>query len=156
MAHPLIPQILELATPVATGLGLEVVDAVFYTNQSPPVLRVDIRNPNQEDTGLEDCERMSQALEVELDAADLIPDAYVLEISSPGVSEVLTRDRDFIAFKGFPVKVVATEPYNGKTQWSGHLIRRDDQAVHLSLKGRAIAIPRPLIQAVQLTTATDA
>ncbi|MBD2092741.1 ribosome maturation factor RimP [Microcoleus sp. FACHB-1515] len=149
MSHPLIPQILDLAAPVADSLGLEVVGAVFHTNQNPPVLRVDIRNHTQ-DTGLEDCERMSQALEVALDEADFIPDAYVLEISSPGISRTLTTDREFISFKGFPVTVTTTEPHDGQKKRSGNLIRRDDKAVYLSLKGRSIAIPRNVIASVQL------
>ena len=86
MTHPLVPKILDLATPVAKDLELEVVKVVFHTNQSPPVLRVDIRNPNQ-DTSLNDCERMSRNLEASLDAASIIPDAYVLEVSSPGISQ---------------------------------------------------------------------
>ena len=149
MAHPLIPKIIELATPIADSLGLELVQAVFHTNQNPPVLRVDIRNP-EADTSLNDCERMSLSLEAVLDTSDVLPDAYVLEVSSPGVSRSLIADRDFISFKGFPVTVTTTTAYKGHTVWSGQLIRRDETAVHLSQKGRAIAIPRDLIQGVQL------
>lgn len=149
MAHPLIPQIIELATPVAEQLQLEVVGAVFHTNQNPPVLRVDIRNP-QQDTGLEDCERMSRALEPALDEANIIPDAYVLEISSPGISRQLTTDREFISFKGFAVIVTTSQPYEGQQEWTGQLIRRDENSVYLNQKGRAIAIPRPLVSKVQL------
>jgi ribosome maturation factor RimP len=153
MTHPLIPQIIELATPVAQALGLDVVGAVFHTNQHPPVLRVDIRNLEQ-DTGLDDCERMSRALEAALDAADLIPDAYVLEISSPGISRSLTTDREFISFKGFPVVVTTSEPYEGQMTWIGQLLRRDDTALCLSQKGRSISIPRRLISKVQLAEKT--
>lgn len=149
MTHPLIPQIIELANPVANALGLDVVGAVFHTNQHPPVLRVDIRNIEQ-DTGLEDCEKMSRALEAALDAANLITDAYVLEISSPGISRSLTTDREFISFKGFPIVVITTEPYDGQTTWTGQLIRRDESALHLSQKGRSISIPRHLVSKVQL------
>lgn len=149
MTHPLIPQIIELAAPVANALGLDVVGAVFHTNQHPPVLRVDIRNLEQ-DTGLDDCERMSRALEAALDAADIIPDAYVLEISSPGISRSLTTDREFISFKGFPVVVTTTEPHNGQITWAGQLVRRDEAALYLSQKGRSISIPRHLISKVQL------
>lgn len=149
MAHPLVPQIIDLATPVAEGLGLEVVGVVFHTNQSPPVLRVDIRNP-QEDTSLDDCERMSRALEAALDTANIIPDAYVLEISSPGVSSQLTTDRDFISFKGFSVLIQTSEPHEGKREWRGRLVGRDEQAVYVNQKGKAIAIPRSLITKVQL------
>ncbi|MBF2027291.1 MAG: ribosome maturation factor RimP [Oscillatoriales cyanobacterium C42_A2020_001] len=150
MTHPLIPQVLDLATPVAASLGLELIGAVFHTNQSPPVLRVDIRNLSA-DTGLDDCEQMSRALESALDEVGLIPDAYVLEVSSPGVPGVLSTDREFTSFKGFPVVVTASEPYAGQREWSGQLIRRDETAVHVSVKGRAIAIPRNLVTRVQLT-----
>jgi len=149
MAHPLIPQIINLATPVAENLGLEVVGVVFHTNQRPPILRVDIRNPHQ-DTGLNDCERMSRALETTLDEANIIPDTYVLEISSPGISRQLITDRDFISFKGFAVIISTSQPYEGHQEWTGQLIRRDDTAVYLNQKGRAIAIPRSLIIRVQL------
>jgi ribosome maturation factor RimP len=151
MAHPLVPQVLDLATPVADQLGLEVVGAVFQTNQSPPVLRVDVRNPHQDDTGLEDCERMSQALEAVLDSQALIPDAYVLEISSPGISPHLTSDRDFLVFKGFMVEVTLTEPYKQRQTWLGQLIRRDEAHVYLSLKGRSLKLPRALVEAVVLS-----
>ncbi|MCY7285032.1 MAG: ribosome maturation factor RimP [Cyanobacteria bacterium CAN_BIN43] len=149
MPHPLIPQITELATPVAAALGLDVVGAVFHTNQSPPVLRIDIRN-QQQDTSLQDCALMSQALEAVLDESEVIPDAYVLEVSSPGISRTLITDREFISFKGFPVEVTTLEPYKGQNIWTGNLVRREDESVYLSQKGRAIAIPRPLIERVQL------
>ncbi|MGE5659386.1 MAG: ribosome maturation factor RimP [Actinomycetota bacterium] len=149
MTHPLIPQIIDLATPIAQTLGLEVVGAIFHTNQHPPVLRVDIRNL-QQDTGLEDCERMSRALEEQLDAADIIPEAYVLEISSPGLSRLLCSDREFISFKGFPVVVQTSEPYDGVKEWTGQLIRRDETAVYLNRKGRQVTIPRDLITKVLL------
>ncbi|MBM0741849.1 ribosome maturation factor RimP [Phormidium sp. CLA17] len=149
MTHSLIPHILELANPVAASLGLEVVGAVFRTNQSPPVLRVDIRNLN-DDTGLDDCERMSRALETVLDESEIVPDAYALEVSSPGISRLLSTDREFISFKGFTVTVRASEPYAGHKEWVGKLVRRDQEAVHLSQKGRAIAIPCHLITKVQL------
>jgi len=149
MTHPLIPQIIDLATPVAETLGLEIVGAVFHTNQNPPVLRVDIRNP-QQDTGLDDCEQMSKALEERLDIADILPEAYVLEISSPGLSRMLTSDREFISFKGFPVIVKTFEAEKGNKEWIGQLISRDETAVYLNQKGRKITILRSLITQVQL------
>lgn len=149
MTHPLIPQILELATPIAKRLGLEVVGAVFQTNKRPPVLRIDVRNL-QTDTSLDDCEKMSRALEEQLDATQAIPDAYVLEISSPGTSRQLLSDREFIAFKGFPILIKTFSPYEGQKEWRGQLQGRDDQTVYLNQKGRAIAIPREVIAKVQL------
>ncbi|MGD1930577.1 MAG: ribosome maturation factor RimP [Leptolyngbyaceae cyanobacterium] len=151
MAHPLIPEVLDLATPVAKHLGLEVVDAVFQTNHSPPVLRIDVRNCQQEDTSLNDCEQMSQALEAVLDESDLIPDAYVLEVSSPGVSSELLSDRDFIVFKGFMVEVQLSEPYKDRHTWLGQLLKRDADHLYLSRKGKPTKLPRTLVETVQLS-----
>lgn len=126
-----------------------MVDAVFHTNHSPPVLRVDIRNPAQ-DTSLDDCEQMSRALEQVLDESALIPDAYVLEVSSPGISRSLNTEREFVSFKGFSVTASLSEPFNGQKTISGKLVRRDETHLHLNLKGRAIAIPLELVTRVQL------
>ncbi|NES80900.1 MAG: ribosome maturation factor RimP [Moorea sp. SIO2B7] len=149
MTHPLIPQIIDLATPIAQELGLEVVGVVFQTNKRPPVLRLDVRNPAA-DTSLNDCERMSLALEEKLDAAEIIGNSYVLEISSPGISRVLTTDREFMAFKGFSVIVKTFAPYQNQKEWRGRLQGRDEETVYLNQKGRAIAIPRQLVAKVQL------
>jgi ribosome maturation factor RimP len=149
MTHPVVDQIIELASPLAEELNLELVDAVFQTNKNPPILRIDVRNPNS-DTSLENCEQMSRILETKLDLTEIIPGAYVLEISSPGISRTLTTERDFIAFKGFAVSIKTFTPYKNQKQWQGRLQHRDKTAVHINQKGKAIAIPRELIAKVQL------
>jgi ribosome maturation factor RimP len=149
VTHPLIPQILELAAPIAEGLALELAGAVYQTNKNPPILRVDIRNPKG-DISLEDCERMSRALEEHLDATDPIANAYVLEISSPGLSRQLTTERDFLTFKGFSVLVKTHTPFKKKKEWQGRLQGRDETHIYLNQKGRPIAIPREAIAEVEL------
>ncbi len=149
MTHPLVPTILELASPLAANLGLEIIEVVFQTNKRPPVLRVDIRNPKQ-DTGLDDCEQMSRALEAELETREIIPFAYVLEISSPGISRQLNSDREFEAFKGFAVIVTTTEGEGAEKQRRGKLQGRDESTIYLNQKGRVISLPRSEVVRVQL------
>ena len=149
MTHSVVPKIIDLATPLAQELNLEVVDAVFQTNKTPPVLRIDIRNPSS-DTSLEDCERMSRILEAKLDINDVLPGSYVLEISSPGISRTLTTDREFIAFKGFPVTVKTFAPYKQQKEWQGNLQSRDKETIEISQKGKTVSIPRNLVAKVQL------
>jgi ribosome maturation factor RimP len=144
-----ISQIIDLATPLAQELNLELVDVVLQTNKKPPVLRVDIRNPTA-DTSLDDCERMSRALEAKLDATEILSSSYVLEISSPGISRLLTTDREFIAFKGFAVIVKTFAPYKEQKEWQGKLLGRDAEAVYINQRGKAIAIPCNLVAKVQL------
>ena len=149
MTHPVVPQIIELASPLAEDLDLKLVDAVFQTNKTPPILRIDVRNPKG-DTSLENCEQMSKILSEKLDLTEIIPGTYVLEISSPGVSRTLTSDREFTAFKGFAVSIKTFAPYKNKKEWQGRLQHRDETAIHINQKGKAIAIPRELVAKVQL------
>jgi ribosome maturation factor RimP len=149
MTHPVVPQIRTLAEPVAHTLDLEVVDVVYHTHQRPPVLRIDVRS-QQAETNLTDCEQMSRSLEAILDETDVMPEAYVLEVSSPGVSQQLTQERDFTAFRGFWVTVQTTEPFKGHQHWSGTLISRDQNWVQINQKGRSVSIPRSLVSQVQL------
>ncbi|MEM9808564.1 MAG: ribosome maturation factor RimP [Cyanobacteria bacterium P01_D01_bin.56] len=155
MAHPVIPQVLKIAGPIATELGLEVVTAVFQTNHNPPVLRVDVRNLTQTDTGLDDCERMSIALGEEIEATSLLPDAYVLEVSSPGVSDQLETERDFIVFKGFAIEVTLHTPHKGKKVWVGTLLERTENKLAISQRGRRVALPSELVESVQLSNQVE-
>ena len=148
MTHPLVRQIVDLASPLARELNLEIVNVVFQTNKTPPVLRVDVRSLTG-DTGLEDCEQMSRILEARLDTEEIIPGAYVLEVSSPGIDRYLEYDRDFVSFKGFSIIVNTVEPYKGRTQWQGTLQGRDEDAVYINQKGRKTAIPRDLVATVE-------
>ena len=149
MTHPLIPQIIDLAKPLAQELNLELVEVVFQTNKNPPTLKINVRNYSK-DTSLEDCEQMSRNLEEKLDQAMIIPGAYVLEVSSPGISSILTTDREFISFKGFPVIVETVSPFKNRQQWSGRLQGRDEESIFINQKGKIMTIPRKLIAKVEI------
>lgn len=75
---------------------------------------------------------------------------FLLEVSSPGLSSILTTDLDFSAFKGFPVTATTTEPFKDKTVWEGTLVGRDDEFVTINLKGRLVKLPRSIVGEVAL------
>ncbi len=149
MTHPLIPQIIDLAQPLAQKFNLELVEIVFQTNRNPSLLKINIRNLNK-DTSLEDCEQMSRNLEEKLDQAMIVPGNYVLEVSSPGISSVLTTDRDFISFKGFPVIVETLTPFKNNQRWLGRLQGRDEKSILINQKGKIMTIPRQLVAKVEI------
>jgi ribosome maturation factor RimP len=80
----------------------------------------------------------------------MMPENYVLEVSSPGVARALSSDREFISFRGFPVLVTASELWDGQREWLGNLVSRDEEFVHLSQKGRILKLPREIVQKVHL------
>ncbi len=152
MVHPLVGQVVHLAAPVAAELALEVVEVSFQAHLNPPVIRVSIGCAEGE-VGLDDCEAMSTALAAVLDQADPWPGQYVLEVSSPGLGDVLSRDRDFESFRGFPVTVHLSEPFKNLSQWQGSLQSRDETHVVIMQKGRRICLPRALVREVKLDEA---
>jgi ribosome maturation factor RimP len=100
---------------------------------------------------VDECDFASKVLGDLLDGGDLVPAAaYTLEVSTPGTMEVLTKEREFEAFKGFQVTVTTAELFRGKDRFVGTLHGRDDGALRLNIKGRILAIPRRVIAEVRL------
>eukprot|EP00607_Mallomonas_marina_P007481 CAMPEP_0182416464 /NCGR_PEP_ID=MMETSP1167-20130531/756_1 /TAXON_ID=2988 /ORGANISM="Mallomonas Sp, Strain CCMP3275" /LENGTH=224 /DNA_ID=CAMNT_0024589231 /DNA_START=317 /DNA_END=991 /DNA_ORIENTATION=- len=75
---------------------------------------------------------------------------FEILVASPGVSDRLQTDKDFIFFRAFPVTVTTTEEYKKKTRFEGTLVERTEDKVIISLKGRLVRIPRHLVSEVRL------
>lgn len=84
-----------------------------------------------------DCEKLSRAAEAELDRLDFIPDAYILEVSSPGLTRPLKKPRDYERNLGKPVEVHLYKPVvSGKEKikiFIGDLKAYDDSEVTLDI-----------------------
>ena len=76
---------------------------------------------------------------------------YTLEVGSRGISNELSRDADFLVYKGFQVTLTTSSEFKGRTVFDGvSLHGRDEKAVTLNSKGRLIAVPRELVASVCL------
>ena len=114
MAEQSLEQALEERTE---ALGFELVELERTGAKNRPVLRVRVDRPDSrpgEGVGLEDCARISRALEEYLDALETLPSNYVLEVSSPGVERPLVKRRDFERFAGHEVAVKGYAPLAGR------------------------------------------
>ena len=109
----------ELAVPLATSLGLDLVDVEFVTERGQTVLRILI--DREAGVRLEDCERLNRLLGDELDRADPIPYSYNLEVSSAGLERPLKKESDFIRFNGKKVKIKLFASLAGVKNFSGHI-----------------------------------
>lgn len=99
------------------ALGFELVELERAGSKNRPVLRVRADRPDAEPgkgITLEECTRISRALEEYLDALPSIPATYVLEVSSPGVERPLVRQRDFERFAGHEVALRGYAPLAGR------------------------------------------
>ena len=98
-------------------LGFELVELERAGAKSRPILRVRIDRPDSEPgrgVTVEDCTRVSRALEAYLDEGVVAGGRYTLEVSSPGVERPLVRERDFERFRGQRVAVKGFAPLRGK------------------------------------------
>ena len=141
-----------MATDVATAEGFELCGLQLLTHMSPMTLEVQIRHRSGDDVSLDDCAGFSGILGDALEASELITEAYVLEISSPGIGEQLASDRDFQTFRGFPVDVVHRDKEGTEQRLEGLLLERDDDTLQINIRGRIKRLPRDHVLSVRLTT----
>jgi len=96
----------KLIEPAVDGQGYELVDLEWTRGVSGWVLRVTIdRLPEQGHVSHQDCVAVSREVSALLDVHDVLPGAYSLEVSSPGVDRPLKKSADFARFIGKKAKV---------------------------------------------------
>lgn len=107
---------------------IELVD-VEYVKEHDWYLRVYIDKEGGID--IEDCQALSEKLEEVLDKGNVVPDSYILEVSSPGIDRVLRKPRDFTREQGKKVDVTLYAPREGKKLVVGELTGFDGDAIGL-------------------------
>ena len=132
-------QVAALVGPIATRLGLEVVDVELIGTGRHQILRVLVDRDGG--AGVEECARVSEALSRELDLYDLLADSYTLEVASPGLDRPLRRLRDFVRFSGRTVAVTSAAPIEGQRRFRGRLLGLVDGRVAIKLEdGREVRL----------------
>ncbi len=134
--------------PLAEGLGLELVDVDYLREGDRNVVRLIIDKPGG--VGHEDCQAVSQAVSDRLDELDPIPEAYYLEVSSPGVERPLKKEADFHRFAGQEVALHLFAGQEGRKTWQGILRGLDDGNVLLEVDGGVRPFPREQISRAHL------
>ena len=97
-----------MAEPIAESLGLSVWDVRYIKEGASRYLRIFI--DKEEGVSIDDCEAMSRAIDAPLDELDPVKEAYILEVSSPGIERELTRPEHFARFIGADIMVRLIRP----------------------------------------------
>lgn len=126
-----VERVLEIASPLAEALGLEIWDIRYMKEGSDWYLRVFI--DKQGGVGINDCVEMSHALDKPLDEGDFIPNSYILEVSSPGVERELTKKEHFEKMRGQKVNLKTIRPIDGRREFAGTLEAYENGVITLSL-----------------------
>ena len=139
-----------LLLPIVEEKGYEMVDVEYVKEGSNWYLRAFIDKPGG--IIINDLEGVSRKLSDLLDEEDFISDAYILEVSSPGLGRPLKKDRDFDRSIGEEIEVHLYRSLNGNKQYVGLLKSYDKDTITIEDEdGSEIALDRVNVSLVRLT-----
>jgi ribosome maturation factor RimP len=121
-----------LLEPIAAANGCEVYDVEYVKEGSDWYLRAYIDKP--EGVNIIDCENVSRAFSDKLDEADFIADAYILEVSSPGLGRALKKDRHLEKSLGEEVEVKTYKPIDRQKEFIGILKSYDKDTITIEIE----------------------
>ena len=138
----------QLLKQTVEELGFELCDVEFVKEYGDWVLTLYIDKPGG--VTIDDCERVSKAVDPILDEADPIEQQYVLSVSSLGLDRPLKKDADYRRNLGKRIEIKLFAPQNGKKEWKGELVRFDETSLvirieegEFTLERKAVALARP-------------
>ena len=153
LSNQTITELKVLTTKSATNNGFDVTDFKIFTHLDPLSIQVNIRhkNPDKKVT-IDDCSILSQYIDEAIQNSSILEKPFTLEISSEGVGEILSQEKDFQIFKGFPIEVTYQDLKKIEQQTNGLLLKRTDNDLQINQKGKIQRIPVEDVIQVRLTT----
>ena len=145
----------KLLKKVASEWNFQIYSLNLKTNHNPIVIEITIKKTNGDDISLDDCALFNTPASEVIENSNLLNCSYVLEISSQGVSDELTSERDFKTFKGFPVNVELNQK-NSKIKFlNGLLYEKSKDYLAINIKGKIKKIPFDEVLKISLVSLKD-
>ena len=144
-----------LLEKVAKEWDLKICSLNIQTNQNPIIIEITILKTNGDDISLDDCALFNTPASDGIEKSNLLNCSYVLEISSQGVSDELTSERDFKTFKGFPVNVELNQKNSKLKFLNGLLYEKSKDYLAINIKGKIKKIPFDEVLKISLCTLKD-
>lgn len=138
----------QLLVPIVEKYGVEIYDVEYVKEGSDWYLRAYIDKP--EGVNINDCENVSRALSDVLDTEDYIEDAYILEVSSPGLGRTLKKDRHLEKSLGEEVEIRTYKPIDKQKEFSGILKAYDKDTVTIEEDSEECVFARADIALIRL------
>lgn len=135
-----VQKIETLIEPALADMGYELV-RVRVSGSQRKTLQIMADRLDGAAMGVDDCADISHAVSAILDVEDPITDAYVLEVSSPGIDRPLTKLPHFGRYVGFEAKVELHHMIDGRKRFSGKLLGVDGDTIRLEHDGVAVDLP---------------
>ena len=139
MANKTEIKALQIAENIAKAQNVYIVDVTYKKEDETYSLCYYIDKDGG--VGIDECESFSRAVEEVLDKEDFIENNYTLEVSSPGADRKLTKEREFLYYKGREVDVKLYKAENGMKEFTGILKDYKDSKAFVDVDGEIMEIP---------------
>jgi len=133
MSKEIVDHVRAIADPILSNEGMELVEIEYRRESKGWVLRLYIDKVGG--ATLDDCTRISQEVGRSLDVEDFISTPYTLEISSPGLSRPLKKEKDFMKYRNQMIKVKTVDPIENRRQFNGKLLGISEDRIEIEMDG---------------------
>lgn len=123
-----------MAEPIVTGHGFELVDVEYVKEAGTWYLRLYI--DKEGGVTIDDCETVSREFSDKLDEEDFIQDAYIMEVSSPGLGRPLKKEKDYKRSLGKEIEIRTYRPIDKQKEFFGILTAYDEKQVTITLENQ--------------------
>jgi ribosome maturation factor RimP len=132
-------EVRQVVEPILESQGFELVDLEYQRESQGWVLRIYL--DREGGVSLDDCAEISHEVGAVLEVKDLIPRAYILEVSSPGLTRPLKKPEDFNRFRNQMVKIKLYEPLEGRRNFKGTLLGVEGDRVRVEVEQQVYELP---------------
>lgn len=138
----------NLVKNTVEGLGLILWGYEYRPHGESALLRIFIEK--EEGISVDDCALVSRQIGAALDVEDIIPVAYILEVSSPGMDRVLFSEEQYQAYIGDKIKIRTRTRIEDRRNFKGLLVSANESIVTVKVDNEEFAIPYESIDRARL------
>jgi len=146
--------IVPIIEPSLEAMGYRLVRVAFLGARSA-TLQIMAERLDEVPMTVDDCTQISRSVSALLDVADPIADAYMLEVSSPGIDRPLVRPEDYDRFAGFEARIELSEPVDGRKRFRGRMLGRAADSVRIIGETGEVQLPLAAITKAKLVITDD-
>ena len=140
-----------LLLPILSDDGFDLIVCELISGGGGPILRLYIERCDGEPVGIGDCVAVNNTVTDVLDAEDIVPQSYVLEVSSPGIERPLKKPEHFAEQLGKRIALRTWEPIEERKNWKGTLVHVEGDVITLRLdEGTEHRLPLPAVERAKL------
>lgn len=152
MANTVQTELDNIVKNTVEGLNYILWGYEYRPQRESALLRIFIEKDASDGTGIsvEDCAIVSRQIGAVLDVENIIPVAYILEVSSPGMDRVLFTPEQYQDYLGETLKVRTRTPIEERRNFKGTLLKTTDAGVHIKVDNQEFEIPFESIDRARL------